>query len=328
MRILFVTATRIGDAILSTGLLSHLIDRYPNAQITVAVGPAAATLFNAMPDLDRVIVLRKRRLSLHWLKLWRQCALQRWDMVIDLRRSAMSWLLLARERQLPPPTNLEVHRVLYLAATLGLQDYPPAPTCWTHPQDDADAALLVPDGPPVLAVAAAANWPGKQWRPERFGELMIRLTDTDGVLPNCRIAILAAAQEFEQVQPLLDAIPSDRILNLVGRTNLPVAAAVLRRCALFIGNDSGLMHMSAAVGLPTLGLFGPSRNVHYAPWGELTACVRTDLSYDEIVSAPGYDHRTTGTVMDSLSVDKAEAAARDLWARIEAAKGGSVRRQA
>ena len=118
MRILFVTATRIGDAILSTGLLSHLIDRYPNAQITVAVGPAAATLFNAMPNLDRVIVLRKRRLSLHWLKLWRQCALQRWDMVIDLRRSAMSWLLFARERQLPPPTNIEMHRVLYLEATL------------------------------------------------------------------------------------------------------------------------------------------------------------------------------------------------------------------
>ena len=73
MRILFVTATRFGDAFLSTGLLSHLIDRYPNAQITVAVGPAAATLFNAMPNLDRVIVLRKQRLSLHWLKLWRQC---------------------------------------------------------------------------------------------------------------------------------------------------------------------------------------------------------------------------------------------------------------
>ena len=318
MRILFVTATRIGDAILSTGLLSHLIERHPEAQITVATGPAAAPLFEAMPNLDRIIILRKQRLSLHWLELWWRCAPRRWDLVVDLRRSALSWLLLAQERRLPPPTNLEIHRVPHLAHTLGLQQCPPAPTCWTHPQDESEAAQLVPDGPPVLAIAAAANWPGKQWRPERFVELVKRLTGAGGVLPQSRIAVLAAAPELAQVQPLFDSIPPDRLLNLVGKTALPVAAAVLRRCSFFIGNDSGLMHMSAAVGLPTLGLFGPSRTSHYAPWGELTACVRTDLSYDEIIGTPGYDHRTTGTVMDSLSVDKAEAAALALWERVQA----------
>lgn len=328
MRILFVTATRIGDAILSTGLLSHLIDRYPDARITVASGPAAASLFDAMPNLDRVITVHKRRFSLHWLDLWRQCAPHRWGMVVDLRRSALSWMLFARKRHMPPPTNLDVHRVEHLAATLGLQSNPPIPTCWTRLQDDADAARLIPDGAPVLAIAAAANWPGKQWRPERFVELVARLTGPDGVLPHGRVAVLAAEQELGQVQPLLDSIPPERLLNLVGKTALPVAAAALRRCALFIGNDSGLMHMSAAVGTPTLGLFGPSHTSHYAPWGNLTAYVRTDASYDEIVGAPGYDHRTTGTVMDSLSVDKAEAAALDLWARVQASAGEPMRRHA
>ena len=106
MRILFVTATRIGDAILSTGLLSHLIDRYPHARFTVASGPAAAPLFEAMPALERVIPLRKRRLSLHWLELWQQCATRRWDLVIDLRRSALSWCLLSRERRVAPQPDL------------------------------------------------------------------------------------------------------------------------------------------------------------------------------------------------------------------------------
>ena len=327
MRILFVTATRIGDAILSTGLLSHLTDRYPEARITIASGPVVSPLFMAVPGLERVIELRKRRFSLHWLELWQQCVPQRWDIVIDLRRSALSWLLFARDRRLPPPANLDVHRVTHLAATHGLENSPPAPTCWTQPQDDSNADQLIPEGAPVLAVAAAANWPGKQWRPERFVELIGRLTGHDGVLPHSRVAILGTAQELGQVKPLLESIPPEGLLNLVGKTTLPVAAAALRRCALFIGNDSGLMHMSAAVGIPTLGLFGPSHPYHYAPWGDLTAYVRTDASYDELVSAPGYDHRNTGTVMDSLSVDKAEASARDLWRRVKASADQPARRQ-
>ncbi len=186
---------------------------------------------------------------------------------------------------------------------------------------------MVPDGDPVIAVGSAANWPGKQWRPEYFVELVKRLTDQDGPLPDARIAVLAAEHERKQVQPLLDAIPADRMLDLVG-TPLPVAAAALGRCAFFVGNDSGLMHMSAAMGTPTLGLFGPSRTSQYAPWGKLMATVRTLESYDEIISAPGYDHRTTGTVMDSLTVDMAEDAARALWARVTAVKAEPKRWQA
>jgi lipopolysaccharide heptosyltransferase III len=70
------------------------------------------------------------------------------------------------------------------------------------------------------------------------------------------------------------------------------------------------------MGTPTLGLFGPSRERHYAPWGARTAVVRTAKSYDEIVGAPDYDYRSGRTHMDSLSVDAAEAAARELWASI------------
>ena len=57
MHILFVTATRIGDAVLSTGLLSYLIERYPAACLTVAAGPVAAPLFEALPNLERLVVI-------------------------------------------------------------------------------------------------------------------------------------------------------------------------------------------------------------------------------------------------------------------------------
>ncbi len=116
---------------------------------------------------------------------------------------------------------------------------------------------------------------------------------------------------------MLRLIPSERRIDLIGRVDLLTAYAVLRRCSLFVGNDSGLMHIAAAAGTPTLGLFGPSRERHYAPWGERTAVARTRLDYDDLVGGPGYDHRTTGSLMGTLSVDDVEEAAIRLWRRCE-----------
>ncbi|MCZ6524539.1 MAG: glycosyltransferase family 9 protein, partial [Alphaproteobacteria bacterium] len=77
----------------------------------------------------------------------------------------------------------------------------------------------------------------------------------------------------------------------------------------------GLMHLAAAAGTPTLGLFGPSKESLYAPWGAHTAVARTALSYDDIVGAPGYDYRRHESHMGSLSVDRVEAAAEARWRR-------------
>jgi heptosyltransferase III len=319
MRILFVTANRIGDAVLSTGLLSHLIEQYPEARFTVAAGPASAPLFADMPRLDRIIIMRKRPLSMHWLNLWLACVTKKWGVVLDLRRSALGFLLLAGKRFIAVKSTSRAHRVRQLATTLDLANNPPAPKLWVGADAEETARALIPHGAPVLAIAPAANWPGKQWRPEHFAELVKRLTGPAGALKAAKVAVFAAAHERDQIKTLLDAIPDDRRIDLVGETGLTAATACLQRCALFIGNDSGLMHMAAAAGTPTLGLFGPSRDEHYAPWGPKAALVRTVESYDELISAPGYDHKTTGTLMDGLSVDAAEDAALKLWRHVSEA---------
>ncbi len=69
MKLLFITSTRIGDAVLSTALLSYLIDKYPQADITIACGPAAAPLFTETPGVTRIIVMKKRVMGGHWLAL-------------------------------------------------------------------------------------------------------------------------------------------------------------------------------------------------------------------------------------------------------------------
>lgn len=314
MQVLFVTATRIGDAVLSTGLLAHLIERYPGARLTIAAGPVAAPLFEAVPGLERVIGMEKQRLALHWLGLYRAVAGRRWDIVVDLRGSALPWLLRAGERYAMAKGNAHEHRVRQLARLFTL-DPPPSPRLWLAPAHKQRAEALIPAGGPVLAIGPAANWRGKQWRGECFAELARRLTAADGPLPGARVAVLAAAHERAQAEPLLAAAPAARIIDLIGKTDLLTAAAVLRRCALFVGNDTGLMHIAAASGVPTLGLFGPSPVEQYAPWGPCTAVARTEVPAEAMYAA-GFDHRTTDTLMDSLSVDATEAATCQLWRRV------------
>ncbi|MEE8505767.1 MAG: glycosyltransferase family 9 protein [Kiloniellales bacterium] len=302
MRLLFITATRIGDAVLSTGLLGYLLERDPGVRVTVAVGRVSAPLFAAVPGLERILTIDKRPFKRHWLDLWAATAFGRWDLVVDLRASAIAYMVPARRRVTAGKRDNTRHRVEELAALLDL-DPPPAPRVWLAPEHEAAAKRLVPGGGPVLAIGPAANWPGKQWLAKRFAELALRLIAPDGALPHARVAVFAAGHERAQVQPVIDALPAGQGIDLVGAVDLPTAAACLKRCRAFVGNDSGLMHLAAAAGTPTLGLFGPSHTRRYSPWGLRTAFLRTPESYDELVRrvvAPG---QVQETLMNGLTVE-------------------------
>jgi ADP-heptose:LPS heptosyltransferase len=93
MRILFITATRLGDAVLSTGLLGALLAAHPGARVTVAGGPVTESLFTDLPGLEQFIPMPKQKRGGHWFALWRQVIGRRWDRVIDLRGSLIGYCL-------------------------------------------------------------------------------------------------------------------------------------------------------------------------------------------------------------------------------------------
>ena len=320
MRILFITSTRLGDAVLSTGLLGHLIDAHPGARITVACGPAAADLFEAVPGLDRVIVLEKMIGSLHWARLWALCTWRLWDLVVDLRNAPVTYILPARRQRHFKRSREPEHRLVELSRVLDLQDNPPAPRLWATDAQKSRAGELIPVGAPVLAVGPTANWRAKTWRAEKFAELCLQATGPDGVLPGGRVALFGRDDERPQVMQLIEALPADRSIDLIGRASLLEIFAYLRRYELYMGNDSGLMHLAAAAGIKTLGLFGPSREELYAPWGDHCAHVRTPESFDTI-HPDGFNHVTSDSLMDNLTVDRVAQAVSALWAdRPEAAQ--------
>jgi heptosyltransferase III len=251
MRILFVSSNRIGDAVITCGVLDHLIRTYPGCRITVACGPAAAGVFARMPNRERTILFEKRRFDRHWLSLWRQVVSTFWDLVVDLRGSGLAYFVPARRRAVRrrvPGRMFEQY-----AAVLGIRP-PPLPVVWTAPEDRALAARLLPVDRPVIGLGPTANWTGKLWPADRFAALFRAIAA--GPFPNAVPAVLAGPGEQERAMaaPLLAALPE--AVDLCGRLALPEAAACIQRCALYVGNDSGLTHLAAAAGVPTIGLCG------------------------------------------------------------------------
>jgi len=268
MRILFITATRVGDAVLSTGLLDHLLHTHPTARFTIACGPIAEGVFARMPRREATLLMDKRRSNLHWVQLWRRTVGTLWDLVVDLRGSALAFLLPARHRAIMHGGRRTGHKLAQLAATLGIAP-PPLPVGWTNAADQARAEALLPTGPRYIGLGPTANWAGKAWPAERFAALFLAVRDQ--ALRGARPVVFAGSGTAEQAMaaPVLAALPE--AVDLTGRLLLPEASACLSRCALFVGNDSGLMHLAAAAGAPTLGLFGPTPAAEYAPAGRRTA---------------------------------------------------------
>jgi heptosyltransferase-3 len=268
MKILFVTSNRLGDAVLSTGLLDHLIRIYPTARFTIVCGPVAEGLFSRMPNRERTIVLRKLSRGRHWLPLWASTATRFWDLVVDIRGSALSWLVPTRRRAVF--RRLEGPKIAQLGAILDLSP-PPLPVAWIAEADRLRVSTVLPADRPIIVLAPTANWEPKVWPAERFAEAFHRLAAS--LIPDAKPVVLGGPGAVEQAMaaPLLAALPG--AINLVGILSLPEAAAVLQRSALFIGNDSGLMHLSAAAGAPTIGLFGPTDAATYRPAGRRATAV-------------------------------------------------------
>ncbi|MFT4254627.1 MAG: glycosyltransferase family 9 protein [Caulobacter sp.] len=285
--ILFITATRIGDAVLSSGLIKLLAEQIPNARFTIVAGPLAAPLFAHVPGLDRVIVMEKGKGKGHWFKLWNQVRHRKWGLVVDLRGSATALFLRREKRAIWKKTPGEIaHKVVETARVLKIDGEPPAPHLYITPEVQALAdQLLAPRGAepagPILAMGPAANWIGKVWPIERFTQTAAQLLGPGGKLEGGRLLILGGPEDGRMVEELRMASARGRCIDLTGKVDLLTAYAALKRADLFIGNDSGLMHIAAAAGTPTVGLFGPSDERRYGPWGALTRAVRGPRDFEQ-----------------------------------------------
>ena len=283
--ILYISSSRIGDAVLASGLLKRLHDEIPNARFTVVAGSLSAPLYRDLPNLDQIIVMEKTRGKGHWFKLWAQVRGRRWGLVLDRRGSSLGRFLSAKKRAIHRTGAGEpVHKVIEAARLLKLADDPPAPFLFTSPETEAKAKAMLGGSGPILAIGPAANWIGKTWPVERFALTAVQLMEKRAPFEKGRLLIVGGQDDWRAAEPLRRSLPRDRWIDLTGKADLLTVYAALKQARLFIGNDSGLMHLAAAAGAPTLGLFGPSDERLYGPWGERSRMVRGPRSFGQIAA--------------------------------------------
>ncbi len=285
---LFITSNAIGDAIFSTGLLHHIAKNEPDHPLFVACGTAPAPLFRYMPNVEKIFPFRKEKYKLHWLKLYGRALPHRYHRIIDLRDSVLSRVLVARHKHILKP-DMEKNRVAHIGALFHL-DPPPAPYISIPAEIEGVVEKRLPKNVPLLAIGPTANWGNKIWAYTNYVELCLALVKERGLLHGASILIHAGPKERAAVGRIKKAFIERGFAKnrLIDFTACPLleAAASLKHAKLYIGNDSGLTHLAAAVGAPSLALFGPTDDRLYAPFGEHCAIVRS-VPLAEIIARNG-----------------------------------------
>ena len=194
----------------------------------------------------------------------------------------------------PHPISMHLQAPL---APLGIQPRAQAPALTLTPADQAFAGAYWDDhglsktGGPVIALHPGSGSPRKNWPARRFAELAQRLTHEH----DARVLVVAGPADEDPLRDLLSRWTASPPVVARDRS-LAEIAALLARCRLVIGNDSGISHLAAALGAPTITLFGPTDPRVWAPQGATPA----------VIACPD---ALPGCEMDAITVDQAYATA-------------------
>ena len=302
MKVLFITSTRIGDAVLSTSILNYLKNKFPHCSLYIATGKTAASLFKNFNNVKKIFILEKKFFKIHWLELWSRTFFNKWDIVIDLRGSIISYFLFNKKKYVYKSINKNIHRLDELAI---LMETKHLPLPWI-PVLKKDMKKISKDFLKLknsIAIGASANWPAKIWPSKNFVKLIHMFLKEKQFGKKKSIVFFGSSKDLKNIKKITKHLKKFKVKNFCGKLNLIEVAAHLKKCKIFIGNDSGLMHIASASGIPTLGLFGPSLESRYAPKGNNAHYIRTKKTFNQLTGAKNFDWNTKKNLMTSLSVN-------------------------
>lgn len=278
--ILIVTLSNIGDVILTTPVITFLARQYPKSSVTVVCGPKAAPLLEKSHWVDRLIVYDKHASLLKKLKFLKQLRENKYDCVVDLRNSAIPFLVSARRRSpiFRKFSMLQMRdRHLQVLRQMGFQPDGESEFDFFH-EDDVRKVLsklnykgAVSRRNWILAAPVAAS-SAKTWKEEGFQRVIEKLLESHE-----QDILLVGDGSARQVCQRLSAIDRKRVFDLAGETSLRELGVLVHLSAMLLTNDSAIMHMAYEMNRPVVALFGPTNHEKYGRTGPFWNIVRQDL---------------------------------------------------
>ena len=300
MKILLVRLRLIGDVVFTTPLVRALRRTYPDAYLTYVVEPLAAPVVRGNPHLDSVIVVPKRSGLARWrddVSYARRLRAEQFEIAIDLhggpRSSWLTWAsgapmrigyrITGRTWMYTHPVNrtddlLPRHSVVNqwdLLAPLGIDACEPtrdATQMLGDPDTDARSARILLDagvGPrcPLILMHVSAGNPFRRWPPEAFVTVAVELVNRD---PARRVIVIAGPSDEAAARAIVDQargrLGAAAAAVVYGQIDLGELRALAARAAVYIGSDSGPMHIAATTETPIVALLGPTLAERSMPW--------------------------------------------------------------
>lgn len=303
-RILVVTLADLGDALLTIPALQALRQALPAARIVVLTTPVGSAALRDQP-LDELIVFEKQHFNSPLLllqprnlryavDLWRRVRAERFEACVILHHlttrfgtlkyaalafasgaarrygldNGRGFFLTDRVRDAGFGARHQADYWLDLVGLLGAEARQAQPLATTAAEQAIAAKLLGSHGQtqqPLIALhpGSGAFAPARRWPPQRFAKLADTLIE-DGA----QIVLVGGDEESDLRRAVLSQMQhSSSVIDVGGRTALGELAAVLQRCTLFVGNDSGLAHLAGSVGTPVVAIFGPTDPRAWGPYG-------------------------------------------------------------
>jgi len=276
-RILVVRLSSIGDIILMTPLLRNLRRHFPEAQIDVVTKAVFADLLRHHPAIDHLYQVVPEEGGAGLRTLGASLKQQRYDVVLDIHKNFRSFQL-TRAAQAPVVLRHEKfivrrwlfvqfkwnllrqapqirHRYIAAASPLGVvDDGKPPELFWTAEEDKTAETALRDAGwdgvAPLVAFAPGAGFFTKRWPVEYFTETAQKFSSRGNFI------VMLGGQQDQELTAAMQRTLTHKHASFAGKTSLLVTAAILKKCRALIANDSGLMHMAEAVGIPLIAIFG------------------------------------------------------------------------
>ena len=277
-RILVVSLSNLGDIILTTPVISTLRHSFPDAHLSVVIGPKGRDLFQGSRTIDKVIIYDKKKMNLwekfSWVIKLRE---EKYDLVIDLRNTLIPFLLGSRYRSAWWYSNEPVamrDKHLFRLQSIGIEHAAGSFDFFSPAERTSSYQKLTELGlradRKMIAIAPGAGSYLKRWDIEKFSELARALFQDDR-----QIAIVGSASEKSLGDQIAQRV---EILNLCGILTVRELAACLSDVTLLISNDSAIMHLGNELNIPAVSIFGPTNDQKYGKTSARNRIVRKNLN--------------------------------------------------